>query len=49
MDVCVVCCRGISDMRTGDIKVDNGEKGQNTRKKRNPVGSKIFRSGSDQP
>jgi hypothetical protein len=21
MDICVVCCRGISDMRTEDIKV----------------------------
>ena len=24
MVVCVVCCRGISDMRTKDIKVHNG-------------------------
>jgi hypothetical protein len=24
MDVCVVCCRGLSDMRTEDIKVHSG-------------------------
>jgi hypothetical protein len=24
MDVCVVCCKGISDMRAKDIKAHNG-------------------------
>ena len=34
MDVSVVCCREISDRRTEDIKVHNGVKRQNERKKR---------------
>ena len=29
VDVCVVCCRGISDKRTDELKVRNAWKGQN--------------------
>jgi hypothetical protein len=31
-DVCVVCGRGVSDIRTEDVKVHNGNGGQNERK-----------------
>jgi hypothetical protein len=34
MDVCVACCRGISDRRTEDIKVHNGQTGQREREKK---------------
>ena len=33
-DAYVVCCRRISDIRTEDTKVQNGEKGQNERNKK---------------
>jgi hypothetical protein len=46
MDVCDVCCRGISDMRTEDVKVHNGGKRQNETKrertkKKFPVGARF--------
>ena len=46
MDICDVCCRGISDMMIEDIKVHNGGKGQNERKrestkKKFPVGARF--------
>jgi hypothetical protein len=39
MDVCIVCFRAISDMKTEDIKVHNGQK--RTKRKRNPAGMSV--------
>jgi hypothetical protein len=47
MDICVVLCIGISDMRSEDIKVDNGSRRQNER--RNPGGGEIFRTRPGRP
>ena len=44
MDVCVVCCRGISDMSTEDTKVHNESKEQKERKtaRKNTAEVEIF-------
>jgi hypothetical protein len=42
MSVCVVCCRGISDMRIKYIKIQNVQKVQNEREKIPDVATGIF-------